>query len=193
MARTGAAQVLDKDRPGRSGVRGEHGGVVDFLGQRLRCVERRDEGQDSGQQHEWSGARVGASQRQCGPHDEDQHTYDPHGRPTQQALQIPGQHGEATPQSHRQAPDQWPVAGSLGRELSAQKKHRAQVLLGDREAELADELGPAAGALDRQSADPQHSKCRDHDRYSDRPERPGPGVKGPEDHPPRARWRAPWG
>ncbi len=76
------------------------------------------------------------------------------------------------------------VARNLGRELAAQQDHRAEILLGHREAQLPHECGPSPRGLDGQPADECCSRQGGSDGDKDPGQTLGAGSKRPEEQVP---------
>ncbi len=146
--------------------------VVDLLGEGLERVERDQVERDAGDEHHRRRAAPHCVQARPGQRAESRDAQDAHERPAGDGLQVAGEHRQPGPDRPRQRDRQRAGAWSFRGELAPQQQHRPQILLGDGEAQLADQAGATSCVLDRESADAGSADQDEHRCDGDHGERP---------------------
>ena len=161
------------DRP-RQGVAAP--GVVGLLGHRLDRVQAGHVEGDAGHEDQGQGAVAHAPQAEAG-HGAEAGEADHAGhRPAQDAPHAAVPHGQP---AGRALPHPRSAAGQLHGQLATQDHDRAQVLEGGGELELAHELGPALGALQRHAPQAQEPDGERRDRRRGRDQGEGLELQRP--------------
>ncbi len=152
-------------------------GVVDLLGHGLDGVEPGDVEGQPGHEHERERPVADGPEADAGDHAEADQADDAADGPTQDAAQPAVPHREA---ARRVLAHPRPAAGQLHGQLAAQDEDRAQVLERGGELQLADQPGPALGALEREAPEPGDSDGDGGDGHGGRDERQGLELQRPE-------------
>ena len=162
-------EVADHELTLGEGVPIAEAGVVRLLRERLDGVEGCDPEREPGRDQERRRPVPHPAHRHAGDPGQREQSQHPGDGPAQHAPPAPLPGGEAGTARAAQRADPGPAPRQVGGELAPQHEHGAQVLEGDREAELTDQGGAPLGLLERDVGDAGqpggHERRRDEDRH----------------------------